>query len=208
MSLVLDGVQDVLVPAGCKLVLVAIADRAQAGDEGRAWPSIADLAKRTGFTARHVQNHLRTAVERGWIERQVRGGRTNTNIYRLNIERMESIQKGCTPVQGNGEKGEGQCMVTAERLQSGAEKDAIGGSKGRNLAQERVHSSAPELLELTSTGLNRHVGADAGERETAQPQTVLKKIEPGTARPHMTREEQIAAVQKLARQQRERKASR
>ena len=52
-----------------RMVAVALADYANT-DNGHAWPSVANLARRSGLSTRQVQRCLRQIEKDGWIERQ------------------------------------------------------------------------------------------------------------------------------------------
>ena len=51
-----------------RMVAVALADYANT-DNGHAWPSVANLARRSGLSTRQVQRCLRQIERDGWIER-------------------------------------------------------------------------------------------------------------------------------------------
>lgn len=53
-------------PPGLRIVAIALADRVN--HEWEAWPSLADIADRSGMTPRQVRTHLRTLEEHGVIE--------------------------------------------------------------------------------------------------------------------------------------------
>lgn len=55
-------------PPGTRLVAVAMADRVNRVTL-RCWPSIADLAKRTGLSERQVQRCIKVIEDAGWITR-------------------------------------------------------------------------------------------------------------------------------------------
>ena len=61
------------VTPGQKLVLAAIASFERAG---KAWPSIATIAKRCSMGARTVQRHIASLISLGYIERIYRTGRS------------------------------------------------------------------------------------------------------------------------------------
>lgn len=52
--------------SGTRMVAIALADYANT-DTGHAWPSIRNLARRTGLSERQVQRHLRVIESDGWI---------------------------------------------------------------------------------------------------------------------------------------------
>ena len=55
--------------SGTRMVAIALADYVNA-ETRSAWPSIANLARRTGLSERMVQRHLRKIEEDGWITLQ------------------------------------------------------------------------------------------------------------------------------------------
>ena len=88
VSVVLTGLQGVDPTA--KLVAVCLADCANEGHGGLAWPSVATIARRAGICERQVQAHLRTLEAAGWIARESagQGGRGMTTRYRLHLDAM------------------------------------------------------------------------------------------------------------------------
>lgn len=72
---------------GARLVMLALADRAD--DDGRAWPSVDDLAERTKLSPRAVQKAIANLVEIGELEVENGGGRHRSNRYRI-------VPKPCT----------------------------------------------------------------------------------------------------------------
>lgn len=54
--------------SGTRMVAIALADYANT-DNGHAWPSIANLSRRSGLSTRQVQRCLRQIEKDGWIER-------------------------------------------------------------------------------------------------------------------------------------------
>ena len=63
----MSAVWDLELPPSEKLVLLALADWAH--DDGRCWPSIAAVAKKSGVSERTVQRTLRDAEKSGLIKR-------------------------------------------------------------------------------------------------------------------------------------------
>ena len=57
-----------------KLILFALASRVD--DEGKCWPSIDTICLDTGLKRRTTQLHLKALVERGYVIRHERSGRT------------------------------------------------------------------------------------------------------------------------------------
>jgi len=66
-----------------RFVLVALGDHADA--KGCCFPSIARLARRTGFSTRSVQKSLNKLRAEGYIEVAPNAGRGGTNVYVLNL---------------------------------------------------------------------------------------------------------------------------
>ena len=65
-------------------------------ETGDAWPSIDHLAAELGMSRRGVQKAVESLVERGYLERDLGGGRKLSNRYKLRIPG----DKGRTPVHG------------------------------------------------------------------------------------------------------------
>ncbi len=71
-----------------RFVLVTLADRAN--QEGVCWPGYGDLAYRTGYTVRRVQQLMGTLVRSGLVEkveREGQRGQRRSNLYVLHLER-------------------------------------------------------------------------------------------------------------------------
>lgn len=66
-----------------RLVALALADRVN--QDGQAWPSLADIARRSGLQTRMVRRHLRLIEEDGWIrcegQRINGGGQPVSNLW-------------------------------------------------------------------------------------------------------------------------------
>ena len=79
--------QNSLKPAE-RFVLVVLADRAN--QEGVCWPGYKDIAFRTGYTERRVQQLVGALVRTGLVEKSERTGqrgRQTSNLYILRLER-------------------------------------------------------------------------------------------------------------------------
>lgn len=63
-------------PTSLKIVLVSLAD--QANDNGKCFPAISNLTKRTGLSDRAVQKALRTLEDLRVISTEVTPGRAST----------------------------------------------------------------------------------------------------------------------------------
>lgn len=64
-----------------KIVMLSLADHAD--DEGYCYPSIARLTRRTGLTARTVQNVTKRLQETGRLSIELNAGRSGSNLYRV-----------------------------------------------------------------------------------------------------------------------------
>lgn len=62
-----------------RLIMLALADHAD--DEGRCYPSIARLCRRTGLTERAVQSNIRKLQDAGYVAVQLGAGRSGSNLY-------------------------------------------------------------------------------------------------------------------------------
>lgn len=69
-----------------RALLMALADRAN--DSGECWPSIATLAKESGFSRSTVRASLNTLKDAGfinWKQRRDESGDLTSNLYILNL---------------------------------------------------------------------------------------------------------------------------
>ena len=78
IALVLDFAPAHWTPS-TRMVAIAIADYSN-GDNGLAWPSVANLSRRSGVSGRQVQRGLREIEADGWIER-TRFHKVGTNLW-------------------------------------------------------------------------------------------------------------------------------
>ncbi len=82
-----------------RLLMLALADRAD--DHGKAWPSIADLMRRTGISRGALHNAMREAVRLGELSVENFAGPRLCNLYVLSIptrSESEPVQN-VNPVQ-------------------------------------------------------------------------------------------------------------
>lgn len=85
-------------PTGAaRLVLLALADNAN--DEGVCWPSVETIARKAGIGVRWTQRIIRDLVESEYMALSIRpvdGKKNETNIYTLNIQKLndEQIKEG------------------------------------------------------------------------------------------------------------------
>lgn len=84
-----------------RLVAIALAERINPSTR-QAWPSLADLSKRTGIAERQVRRHLRVLEDAGWIEnhgqRPGAGGQPVSNLWTW----RRYVQVGRSPMTGGG----------------------------------------------------------------------------------------------------------
>lgn len=81
MSMVLDFAPEHWT-SGTRLVALALADRVN--QDWQAWPSLEDIARRTGLSTRQVRTHLRTLEADGVIVPTIRrdkAGQRQTNLW-------------------------------------------------------------------------------------------------------------------------------
>ena len=88
---------------GTRMVALALADRV--GEEWICWPSVADLARRTGLSERQVQRHLRYLELEGVIERDERrrgNGTQQSNLWiwlwRMRLDRPNRVTSTSPPL--------------------------------------------------------------------------------------------------------------
>jgi DNA-binding transcriptional ArsR family regulator len=92
-----------------RLLLVALADRCNG--VGICWPSVADLAARTGLKPRAVRNLLRRLERRKLIDTTPRDGRTSK--YRLRL--LAPASNANTPAPGDRGTGQSSAVNTPAR---------------------------------------------------------------------------------------------
>lgn len=62
-----------------RLIMLALADHAD--DDGRCYPSIGRLCRRTGLKARSIQNNLKSLSDQGYIQVVHNAGKAGANLY-------------------------------------------------------------------------------------------------------------------------------
>ena len=104
-------------PSTEKLVLLALAD--SASDEGICWPSLAELAMKTGLSTRAVQHCLRRFSEAAAVTTQQRY--KQSSVYRIDVQRLGAIScherrspephspQGSSGARGSPESPSGEC---------------------------------------------------------------------------------------------------
>lgn len=161
-----------------KLVMFILAEHARRGS-ALVWPSMATISRLSCLTDRQVQRILRKLISDGWLELEKfsKGGRgrLNTNIYRLNMERLlitsakgdtHTTLKGDTHTTLNGDKGDTHVTL----------KGDMKGVQGCHGRQSRVTPMSPKpvltgikepvLSEPEPVSANPPVGDLSDERST------------------------------------------
>ena len=86
--------------SGTRMVAIALADRVN--QDGQCWPSVADIARRTGLSGRMVQRHLRYLEEQGVItcngQRMGTSGQPVSNVWTWRFWKLG----GVTPMSPGG----------------------------------------------------------------------------------------------------------
>ena len=76
--------------SGTRMVAICVADYANS-DTGWAWPSVRNMARRTGLSERQVQRHLRIIEADGWIRQGAETvGKTTLWIWERRIRLDDS----------------------------------------------------------------------------------------------------------------------
>jgi hypothetical protein len=129
---------------GARLVMLAIADRAD--EDGRAWPSVEDIAERTRLSRRAVQKGVAELIGLGELEVDQGGGRARANRYRI-------IPKGRTSdavsrTERTGEQRTSDAVTGQEPRTS----DAVSPSETANFATRKGADSAQTANSATRKG--------------------------------------------------------
>jgi hypothetical protein len=93
-------------PSTAKFVLIRLADFA--GNNGkRVFPAIGTVANDCGLSPRAVQRAFKVLCDEGVLvlERATKGGRGHTNVYSLDLKRIEELGGGSVPDQGGPSSG-------------------------------------------------------------------------------------------------------
>jgi len=78
-----------------RFVLLALSDHAN--DEGRCWPSMGRIAKKTCMSVRGVQKVIRRLEAGGWLAVDVGGGRHGCNNYTIKTPNVVRPERGSPP---------------------------------------------------------------------------------------------------------------
>jgi len=76
----------------CRFVLLCLADHAD--DEGRCWPSVATIARKTCMTERGVRKILRRLEDEGYLETAVGSGRHGCSQYTIKTRNAVPPERG------------------------------------------------------------------------------------------------------------------
>lgn len=168
-----------------KLILLVIAEHANRDSGGRAWPSIATIARLGCVTDRRVQYNLRALEAAGWlsIEQRSAGGRGRTSVYRLNLPRMRQnmLLKGAADGTVGQHGGPPQRvpqtapLPVAETVPPATGNGAAGGKKTL-LPAAPEPSNEPNTNREPRRESTQQIDGDASLRNR------LKKIEGGTGK--------------------------
>ena len=113
------------IAASEKLVLIALADRANHRHGGAAWPSVRDLAQRTGLCERSVQRALRRLEHNDLVvpASNTIGGRGKSTTYQLAIdaEKGDRLSPFTHPQKGDIQSAKG-CQPVPKRVTSSTRK--------------------------------------------------------------------------------------
>ena len=212
-----------------KLVMLVLAEHARR-ESGVAWPSMNTLARLSCLERRQVQVIVKSLVADGWLslERANKGGRGQTNAYRINIGRLTEVRRQndaarCTvsavsnraaePTVSGTTNGAAEHAVRVvdearQTMQSDPPNRAVDRRNDAAEGFETMQPAAPEPV------LNRYItdfepgGAHAAatSRERSTPPSRRQKIKPGPqkrtrgASGEMT-EEEIAERKRMLREQ-------
>ncbi|VEB42956.1 Uncharacterised protein [Chromobacterium violaceum] len=89
---------DMDIPTGQKMILIALADRAN--DEGECWPGQEELAKKGSMSPRSVVNHIDWLEDHGLlkVERRQKGNQRQSNRYTVTLDSFNP-EGGVTKLQ-------------------------------------------------------------------------------------------------------------
>ena len=106
--------------SGTRMVAICVADYANS-DTGWAWPSVRNMARRTGLSERQVQRHLRIIEADGWIRQGADTvGKTTLWIWERRVRLDDSrgdthVTPGVTPTSPHA-RGAGVTPVSPNPL--------------------------------------------------------------------------------------------
>jgi hypothetical protein len=124
-------VRELRVPAVSKLLLYALASRADNSD--RCWPSVRRLCVDTGLSRRAVQLHIARLIDSGMLVREQRAGRSN---------RFRIVLNELTALHSKGVNGATTPRNNAQSRTASAYPDAA-----RPLPRPRSFSRMPHVIE-------------------------------------------------------------
>lgn len=158
------------------LMLLAIADFAD--DDGRAYPSVASLARKCRMKPRNAQTLLASLRESGELVIRNGEGPKGTNLYRIPpLQRIAPLQDSA-PLQGIARRGAKAC---AKPLQGIAPKPSVNHQEPSTNTSAQKNARFDAVDYLVSHGVNSQVIADwmalRKQKRAAVTQTAIAGIE-------------------------------
>lgn len=152
---------DVALPPARKLVLLALADHADAKTR-KCWPSVQRVAERTGLTERSVQQQLAGLREAGFIKIDASAlrGRGRARVYVV-LPTDTELSTGAMWKTSKGERGSGVETLKGERGSSVSPEWV-------NVGAQRGERGAPQSVEPSDRS-NLHARAREAEPATPSP---------------------------------------
>lgn len=74
---------------GSLLVMLALAD--WANDEGECWPSVPTIGQKARMSDRSIRYILKQLEADGWLKKDMQRGRTHSNTYSLNLQKLHAL---------------------------------------------------------------------------------------------------------------------
>lgn len=140
---------------GTRMVAVCLAERVNDA-HNVAWPSLADIARRSGLHPRNVRRHLAVLEEDGWITREEQtagSGKQTANLYRWHPPLPIRLPDATTPDTNVREGATATPDTSAgeggDVRQGGRQRPGEGGASATPVAPGA--SATPGTQELTST---------------------------------------------------------
>ena len=182
-----------------KLILFALASRVD--DEGKCWPSIDTICHDTGLKRRTTQLHLKALVERGYVFRQERPGRTA--LLRLNMRMLatgasETVAHDLhTGVHAPQKSGAG-CAPEVEREQPINRQTQKLSTAGTTAARSAPTAGGQPLPESTRKGKNSRCQPAQGKATLRT--RIASSLSRSSAGSHRESSEQKHGVSALGKQ--------
>lgn len=138
-------------PAGKRIVLLALAD--SANDEGVCWPSMATIARKAGVGLSSARKACASLEEEGLLEREerrVEHARNKSNIYVINVSKLEARAQAPAQIEGQGPAHSRRGAAQIERevpLKSGG-----GAAQTERENRKKNHQVEPKLNQDAAKG--------------------------------------------------------